>query len=114
MGNYFNLISEKPVPGVRSDVTVKRRCLVPQEHKRFVNGIRFSPDGALLCSVSSDCKAVLYDGGTGEVKGSLGGDKAHNGGVYAVSPGVCRCDYLTCVCVCVMRRCHGARMASSY
>lgn len=56
-----------------------------QEHSRFVNAVRFSPDGALLCSVSSDGKAVLYDGSTGETKGLLGGDKAHSGGIYAVS-----------------------------
>ena len=59
--------------------------LVPQEHSRFVNSIRFSPDGALLCSVSSDGKAVVYDGSSGEVKCSLGGEKAHSGGIYAVS-----------------------------
>ena len=58
---------------------------VPQEHSRFVNCVRFSPDGALLASVSSDGKAVLYDGSTGETKCSLGGDKAHGGGIYAVS-----------------------------
>ena len=60
-----------------------------QEHTRFVNCVRFSPDGALLCSVSSDGKAVVYDGSTGDTKGCLGGDKAHNGGIYAVSWGVC-------------------------
>ena len=54
-----------------------------------MNCVRFSPDGALLCSVSSDGKAVLYDGTSGEVKGHLGGDKAHGGGIYAVSGGMC-------------------------
>lgn len=54
--------------------------------------MRFSPDGALLCSGSSDGKAVIYDGSTGEVKCSLGGEgKAHSGGVYAVSCIVCLC-----------------------
>ncbi|CAI8058234.1 WD repeat-containing protein 1 [Geodia barretti] len=57
------------------------------EHTRFVNCVRFSPDGALLCSVSSDGKAVVYDGSTGDTKGCLGGDKAHNGGIYAVAWG---------------------------
>lgn len=56
-----------------------------QEHNRFVNAIRFSPDGALLCSGGADGKAVLYDGKTGETKGCLGGDKSHAGGIYAVS-----------------------------
>lgn len=38
-----------------------------------------------MCSGGSDGKAVLYDGTTGEVKGCLGGDKSHNGGIYSVS-----------------------------
>lgn len=29
----------------------------------------------------------IYDGKTGELVSSLGGDKAHNGGIYAVSEG---------------------------
>jgi hypothetical protein len=58
-----------------------------KEHSRFVNAIRFSPDGALVCSGGSDGKAVLYDGTTGESRGLLGGDKAHAGGIYAVAWG---------------------------
>ena len=60
-----------------------------------MNAIRFSPDGGLVCSGGADGKAVLYDGTTGEVKGCLGGDKSHNGGIYAVrrmwSEGLGRC-----------------------
>lgn len=28
---------------------------------------------------------IVYDGNTGEKTASLGGEKAHNGGIYAVS-----------------------------
>lgn len=28
---------------------------------------------------------IVHDGGSGEKVGSLGGEKAHNGGIYAVS-----------------------------
>lgn len=30
-------------------------------------------------------KIIVHDGNTGETVGSLGGEKAHNGGIYAVS-----------------------------
>ena len=43
-----------------------------------------------MCSGGSDGKAVLYDGTTGEVKGCLGGDQSHSGGIYSVS----------CICAC--------------
>lgn len=58
-----------------------------KEHTRFVNAIRFSADGALFCSGGADGKAVVFDGSTGEKKCSLGGDKAHDGGIYALSWG---------------------------
>ena len=50
-----------------------------------MNAVRFSPDGALLCSAGADGKAMVYDGSTGVTKCSLGGEKAHAGGIYAVS-----------------------------
>lgn len=39
----------------------------------------------MFCSGGSDGLAVLYDGKTSEKKAMLGGDKAHSGGIYAVS-----------------------------
>jgi WD40 repeat protein len=56
-----------------------------REHTRFINSIRFSPDGSLLCSAGLDGNAVLYDGKTAEKIGVLGGEKSHTGGIYAVS-----------------------------
>ena len=53
-----------------------------------MNTVRYSPDGEVFCSGGADGKAVLFNGKTGEKIGSLGGDKAHNGGIYAVS--LCR------------------------
>jgi WD40 repeat protein len=38
------------------------------EHQRFVNCVRFSPNGDLAISVGSDKLAVLFDGQTGEKK----------------------------------------------
>ena len=58
---------------------------VQKEHTRFVNIIRYGPNGELFCSGSADGKAIIYDGKTGEVKGCLGGDKSHAGGIYSLS-----------------------------
>ena len=50
-----------------------------------MNTVRYAPNGELFCSGGSDGLAVLYDGKTSEKKAMLGGDKAHSGGIYAVS-----------------------------
>ncbi|XP_071192625.1 WD repeat-containing protein 1-like [Salvelinus alpinus] len=55
------------------------------DHSRFVNCVRFSPDGNRFCTAGADGQIFLYDGKTGEKLGALGGAKAHDGGVYAVS-----------------------------
>uniref|UniRef100_UPI00358DF9B6 WD repeat-containing protein 1 n=1 Tax=Myxine glutinosa TaxID=7769 RepID=UPI00358DF9B6 len=56
-----------------------------KNHTRFVNCVRFSPDGSHLATASADGKIIIYDGKTGEMVCGLGGDKAHDGGIYAVS-----------------------------
>jgi len=55
------------------------------EHTRFVNCVRFSPNGNTLASVGSDKKIFLYDGKEGTKKGELAGDSPHTGGIYACS-----------------------------
>uniref|UniRef100_A0A3Q2NP68 WD repeat domain 1 n=1 Tax=Fundulus heteroclitus TaxID=8078 RepID=A0A3Q2NP68_FUNHE len=56
-----------------------------RDHSQFVNCIRFSPDGSRLVTAGADGQIFVYDGATGERVGSLGGEKAHKGGIYAVS-----------------------------
>ncbi|XP_005995864.1 WD repeat-containing protein 1 [Latimeria chalumnae] len=56
-----------------------------KDHSRFVNCVRFSPDGSKFASAGADGQVFIYDGKTGDKISSLGGDKAHNGGIYAVS-----------------------------
>ncbi|XP_076012593.1 WD repeat-containing protein 1 [Genypterus blacodes] len=56
-----------------------------RNHDRFVNCVRFSPNGNLFATAGADGKIFLFDGKTGEKTGELGGQKAHNGGIYAVS-----------------------------
>ncbi len=60
-----------------------------------MNIVRFSPDGELVCTGGADGQAFLYNGKTAEKVTSLGGDKAHSGGIYCVGP------YVTILCVCV-------------
>ncbi|XP_026024377.1 WD repeat-containing protein 1 [Astatotilapia calliptera] len=56
-----------------------------RDHSQFVNCIRFSPDGSRFVTAGADGQILIYDGTTGERVGSLGGEKAHKGGIYAVS-----------------------------
>lgn len=55
------------------------------DHSRFVNCVRFSPDGNRFATASADGQIYIYDGKTGEKVCSLGGSKAHDGGIYAIS-----------------------------
>ncbi|XP_019625840.1 PREDICTED: WD repeat-containing protein 1-B-like [Branchiostoma belcheri] len=55
------------------------------EHTRFVNCVRFSPNGERFVTVGADGKGFIYDGKTAELIGELGGGKAHDGGIYGCS-----------------------------
>ena len=56
-----------------------------REHKRYVYGVAFSPNGDHLVSVGADRKIWLYDGKTGEVKIELPGEKEHTGSIFGTS-----------------------------
>lgn len=62
----------------------KFKCTLT-EHSQFVNCVRFSPDGSHFATASADGQIFVYDGQKGELLRSLGGDKAHKGGIYALS-----------------------------
>lgn len=56
------------------------------DHIRFVNVVRFSPDGKYFATGSSDANVFLYDGKTGEKCGQfIDGKTSHGGGIYALS-----------------------------
>lgn len=56
-----------------------------KDHQRFVNCVRFSPNGEKLLTVGSDKNGFLYDGKNGDPVGKLSADNAHSGGIYAAS-----------------------------
>ncbi|VDP41903.1 unnamed protein product, partial [Schistosoma margrebowiei] len=55
-----------------------------QNHKGFVNVVRYSLNGSFFVSGGADGKIFLHDGESGE-KLSEVGSPAHEGGVYAIS-----------------------------
>ncbi|ESO04710.1 hypothetical protein HELRODRAFT_156976 [Helobdella robusta] len=55
-----------------------------QDHTRFVNSVRYSPDGELFVSGGADGKCFIFDGKTGEKKAELG-NPAHKMGIYGVT-----------------------------
>ncbi|CAG9568351.1 unnamed protein product [Danaus chrysippus] len=61
----------------------KFKC-TKQEHTRFAQAVRYSPDGSLFASAGFDGKIFLFDGATSELKGEIG-SPAHKGGVYCIS-----------------------------
>ncbi|XP_064545632.1 actin-interacting protein 1 [Drosophila montana] len=58
--------------------------MTKQEHSRFVQAVRYSPDGKYFASAGFDGKVFLYDGTSSELLGEFG-SPAHKGGVYAVA-----------------------------
>lgn len=54
------------------------------EHKGFVMGAAYSPDGAILVTVGADKRIQLYDGKTGEAQKQIG-EGEHTGSIFSVS-----------------------------
>lgn len=74
--------------------------MTKQDHTRFVQAVRYSPDGNLFASGGFDGKVFIYNGLTSDLVGELG-PPAHQGGVY----GVCICSLnlpLTAYDTCLM------------
>eukprot|EP00058_Branchiostoma_floridae_P018222 XP_002603711.1 hypothetical protein BRAFLDRAFT_126885 [Branchiostoma floridae] len=68
------------------------------EHTRFVNCVRFSPDGERFVSVGADGKGFIYDGKTADLIAELGGggSNAHGGGIYGCSWSPDSTQLITC------------------
>lgn len=69
--------------------------MTKQDHSRFVQAVRYSPDGKWLASAGFDGKVCLYDGASSEFIGEFG-SPAHKGGVYAVAWKPDSTQLLTC------------------
>ena len=63
-------------------------------HSRFVNDIRFSPNGELFVTVGSDKGIHLFEGQSGDLKHSF--PMEHTGGVYGVSWSGDGKNFMTC------------------
>lgn len=55
------------------------------EHTRYVNCVRFSPDGNKIISVGSDKKGLLLDGKEGTKLGELSATGAHGGSIFGAA-----------------------------
>lgn len=69
--------------------------MTKQEHSRFVQAVRYSPDGKYFASAGFDGKVFLYDGTSSDLVGEFG-SPAHKGGVYAVAWKPDNTQLLTC------------------
>lgn len=58
-----------------------------QEHTRYCQSVRYSPDGNFWASGGFDGKIFLYEGKESELLGEIqdNGKNAHGGGIYAIS-----------------------------
>jgi WD repeat-containing protein 1 (actin-interacting protein 1) len=54
-------------------------------HKKYVNGIRFKPDGSEFVTVSSDKTIAFFDGKTGKFTGHMDSKGAHTGSIFSVA-----------------------------
>ena len=52
-------------------------------HTKFVQDVKYSPDGDHFISVGSDTKVFLYDGKTGDTIGEFSTKGAHKGSVVS-------------------------------
>jgi WD40 repeat protein len=56
-----------------------------KDHTKYVNCIRFSPNGSHFVSVSSDKTIQIFDGKTGEKQGTFDTANGHTGSIYSVA-----------------------------
>lgn len=52
-------------------------------HSKYVNCVRYSPDGEFFCTVGSDRLALIFEGKEGEFVGELDKENGHTGSIIA-------------------------------
>ncbi|KAK8769080.1 hypothetical protein V5799_014456 [Amblyomma americanum] len=75
--------SEDNTVGIYEGPPFKYKLTI-SDHTRFVQSVRYSPNGELFASGGFDGKMFLYNASTYEKVGEFG-SPAHSGGIYAVS-----------------------------
>lgn len=75
--------SEDNTVGIYEGPPFKYKLTI-SDHARFVQSVRFSPNGELFASGGFDGKMFLYNASTYEKVGEFG-SPAHSGGIYAVA-----------------------------
>ncbi|CAN7990105.1 unnamed protein product [Ixodes hexagonus] len=75
--------SEDNTVGIYEGPPFKYKLTI-SDHTRFVQSVRYSPNGELFASGGFDGKMFLYNASTYEKVGEFG-SPAHGGGIYAVS-----------------------------
>ncbi|KAJ2958502.1 hypothetical protein NQZ79_g5910 [Umbelopsis isabellina] len=68
---------------------------VIRDHTRFVQSVKFSPNGDLFSTAGADGKIFLYDAKTGDKAHELTADQSHAGGIFAASWSPCSKYLLT-------------------
>ncbi|TPX34145.1 hypothetical protein SmJEL517_g03113 [Synchytrium microbalum] len=93
--NSVSIRQDRPMKAVTAsdDLTVNFYNGVPYkfgksitDHTRFVQAVRFSPNGEFFASAGMDSKVFLYDGKTGDKIAELSSAaNSHTGGIFALS-----------------------------
>ena len=71
--------------GFFENVPFKRVAMI-KDHGKFVNCVRFAPDGSCFVTADAGGKALIYDGTAGTLKGELNGGEASAHKVRSCSP----------------------------
>ncbi|KCV72201.1 hypothetical protein H696_01600 [Fonticula alba] len=66
-----------------------------RDHTRFVNCVRFAPDGSLFASVGADSQILVFDGRDGSLVGKMDEASAHKGTIYSLAWSPCSKEILT-------------------
>ncbi|KAL9650498.1 hypothetical protein ABK040_004717 [Willaertia magna] len=56
-----------------------------KDHERFINCIRYAPDGSTFASCGSDKKILIFEGKTGQKVGEMSSENGHSLSIYGLA-----------------------------